>query len=72
MSKRSSFEIIARLNSIKYIEKIISNSGTLQEVEKRSEKIFYTFIAIVENEKYKVVVSNTKDNRIIFNSIIPK
>lgn len=72
MSKRTSIDIEDRLNSIIFIESIISKSGTLQEIEKRDNKTFYAFIAIVDNKKYKVVVSDTKDGRIIFNSIIPK
>ncbi len=72
MGMRPTSEIKERLEAIKYIKIIIEKSGTLQEIEKLEDKIFYAFIAIVKEKKYKVVVSTTKDGRIIFNSIIPK
>ena len=72
MGIRPSAEIKDRLDSIKHIKEIINKSGTLQEIEESQDKTFYAFIAIIKKKKYKVVVSTTKDGRVIFNSIIPK
>ena len=71
--RRTEKEIKIRLESLKYIKEIISNSGTLQEKDFKDEKdFFYAFIAIIEDKKYKVVVSSNLENKYIFRSIIPR
>ena len=72
MGMRPVSVIMERLESLKHVKLILEKSGTLQEIEELEDKVFYAFIAIVEKRKYKVVVSTTKDGRIIFNSVIPK
>ncbi len=71
-SMRTFTEIEQRLNSLLVVKEIIEKSGTLQEVEILENKIFYAFIAIVDEKKYKVVVSTANVGRVIFNSVIPK
>jgi hypothetical protein len=72
-TRRSESEIKIRLESLLYLSEIISNSGTLQEIDNLdNEQIFYAFIAIIDSRKYKVVISNSKNGEYIFRSIIPK
>ncbi len=72
-TRRTEAEIKARLDSLKYIKEIISKSGTLQEREVTDNgRVFYAFIAILDDKKYKVVVSNTKEGKYVFVSIIPR
>lgn len=72
-SRRSEKEIYARMEAVEVLELILSNSGTLQEKESRDNgQTFYAFIAILNDKKYKVVVSNSKDGRFVFKSIIPR
>lgn len=71
-SMRTNFEIQNRFESLGVVKAIIEKSGTLQEIEILEDKKFYAFIAIVNEKKYKVVVSTAKVDRIIFNSVIPK
>ena len=71
--RRTESEIKLRLDSLRFLEDILSKSGTLQEIEKKSSgQIFYGFIAIVADGKCKVVISNSKSGEFIFRSIIPK
>ena len=68
--KRDDDIILERLNSIRYIKQIVSNSGTLQEYE-NSDTQYFGFIAIISRKKYKVII--LKDNGIYkFISIIPQ
>lgn len=71
-SMRTHTEIKQRLDSLEVVKEIIEKSGTLQEIEKLEDKTFYAFIGIISDKKYKVVVSTAKENRLIFNSVIPK
>lgn len=72
-TRRTEAEINARMKSLKHLRSILSNSGTLQEREVvGSGQMFYAFIAIIDDKKYKVVVSNTKEGKYVFVSIIPR
>ncbi len=64
-------EIINRLNSLKFVPKILSKSGTLQEYEKRDVQ-YFGFIAIISSKKYKVVILKDITNEYRFVSVIPK
>ncbi len=72
-NRRSDVEIRARLKSLKVVEEILKNSGTVQEIEKKvSGQFDFGFIAIIDNKKYKVVAgTDLLGNRIIFRSVIP-
>jgi len=68
--KRDNKVIFERLSSIRYIHRIISRSGTLQEYENSGTQ-YFGFIAIIKRKKYKVIV--LKDNNLYkFISIIPQ
>ncbi len=64
-------EINVRLDSLKFVPKILSKSGTLQEYEKRDVQ-YFGFIAIINSKKYKVVILKDTAGEYRFVSIIPK
>lgn len=68
--KRNNDTIYIRLNSIKNISEIISKSGTLQEYENIYRE-YFSLIAILKSNKYKVVLFKDTDNKYKFFSIIP-
>jgi tetraacyldisaccharide-1-P 4'-kinase len=70
-SKRHEDDISIRMNSLKYVREIIQKSGTLQEHEDRKKSEYYAFIAIGDKKKFKVVVAKTKNEEVVFVSIIP-
>ena len=69
---RSSGIIKERLAALKFVKDILSKSGTLQEYEKLGNRDFFAFIAIVEDKKYKVVVTKYNTDKYKFVSVIPK
>ena len=69
---RSSIVVKERLESLKYASEILLKSGTLQEYEKVKDREFYCFIAIYDENKYKVVVAKYNKDKYKFVSIIPK
>ncbi len=72
-TRRTEYEIKARMQALTILADIIKSSGTVQEMEQKDNgQIFYAFIAILKKRKYKVVVANTKDGRFIFKSVIPR
>lgn len=65
--------IYDRFEALTYVAEIISKSGTLQEYEKIDlHKEYLCFIAIINQNKYKVVITKTSDNNYKFVSVIPK
>lgn len=70
LGKRVSYDIKIRLESIKYIKEIISNSGTLQEYE-NTYREYFAFISILPSNKYKIVIFKDTNNKYQFFSIIP-
>lgn len=59
-----------RLDAIKYIPEIIYKSGTLQEYE-NTYREYFSLIAILKSNKYKVILFKDIDNKYKFFSIIP-
>ena len=68
--RRDKNTVCIRLDSIKDIADIILKSGTLQEYENIYRK-YFSFIAILESNKYKVVIFKDIDNKYKFFSVIP-
>ena len=84
---RTKIEREMRISLLKYIDKIIDRSHTLQGVliEKREEKIrtenvtkiqitkitFYEFMAIIDNKRIKVILKQLGEGNIFFWSVIP-
>ena len=72
-TRRLEVDIKARLKSLSKLKEIIECSGTLQEKEVRENgQIYFAFIAIIDDKKYKVVISDTDKGEYMFRSIIPK
>ncbi len=69
---RKTKDIEDRMEALDKLVTILSKSGTLQEFEQSEDRKFYCFIAIVDNKKYKVVITKYNVNRYKFVSIIPK
>jgi hypothetical protein len=71
MGMRSQSVIQERFLALDVVIEILSKSGTLQEYE-YFDKEFLCFIAIVNNKKYKVVITKSGDTKYKFVSVIPK
>lgn len=72
-TRRNESEVYTRMCALPLVAEIISSSGTLQEIEKlESGQVYYAFIAIINDKKYKVIVSSTHDDRYLFRSVIPR
>jgi len=69
--QRNINEIISRLSAVKYIAQIISKSGTVQEFENNGTE-FLGFIAIIDSQKFKVIILKDHDSEYKFISVIPK
>ena len=73
-SKRTSKEILKRLENLENAVFILQTSTTIQEVEevKLNEKkiIFYGFIAIVSNKKIKVIIRKDNNNFYFYSVIV--
>lgn len=67
---RSSYVIRERLKIVHIAPEILSKSGTLQEYEDEGKE-FLCFIAIVQEKKYKVVITKSGEGIYRFVSIIP-
>jgi len=67
---RSSYVIRERLEIVHIAPEILSKSGTLQEYEDEGKE-FLCFIAIVQEKKYKVVITKSGEGVYRFVSIIP-
>ena len=70
--KREVDDILSRMQSLKYVVKIIEKSHTLQEYENNGKSEYFSFIAIVNHKKFKVVVAKNKSGKCVFVSVIPR
>jgi hypothetical protein len=71
MGMRSGSVIRDRFLALDVVSEILSKSGTLQEYENENKE-FLCFIAIIDGNKYKVVITKTGDGKYKFVSVIPK
>ena len=71
MGLRSKSVIRERFHALDVVYEIIQNSGTLQEYEDEGKE-FLCFIAIINDKKYKVVITKSGDGAYKFMSVIPK